>query len=434
MFLYVASTANLSVSLGDIPRFVPGKIQVVRRGSAAIVWIEDTFTRGVEGRDALIIEVRRPKIDQWPVVQLNWNLCAREVTLERRWSGEFTAYLGRRPTWILASHLRLVAWVCRGLPPGVTTLRPGQCVRISNGHLTERNIEIKHDARKNRLRFDYDKTVAKVRKLVKESVSRTTDSSALLLSGGVDSSVIAAVGKSAGKRFRPFVFGLEQLVRPQLESDDDFLHARKVARHFGLRLNEIRLESLRLIQNVPTAVALSETSRGTIIDDCVALIEVARILAESGYSTVWTGECADDLFGGFKFALRYYKGSSLRKYYWHELRVSLPNELSILQKIFEPWGISVVHPFWTRELKSLAEDLPLPFRVDPKRLMKRVLRDAFSGILPPGISERPKGVTRDTTQIRFVLESRFGTSRERYRPVFRKIFRNGFTWPARETN
>lgn len=434
MFLYVANCRNLTFSGEEISQFLPGQMRVMRNGRAAVFWIEDIFTRTLNKTQKLIIEVRRPKIDQCAIVQLVWNLKSGEVTLERRWSGEFTGYLAQSPTRILASHLRLVAWFFRGLPPGVRSVHPGYRIRIVQGRVTEEVIDLKKTAPLENSEFNYDETVTRVKKLVQQSISKSMDSSALLLSGGVDSSVVAAAGKSSGKKLYPYVFGLKRLVRPQLKSEDDFLYARKTARHLGLNLEEIRLEPRQLISNVPTAVGLSETSRGTIVDDCVALIEVAQILAKNGHSTVWTGECADDLFGGFKFALRYYKGARLKAYYRHELNVSLPDELCILQKIFEPWGISVIHPFWTAELKYLAEDLPLAFRVDSKRLMKRVLRDAFSDILPPEVCERPKGVTRDTTQIRFVLEHRFGTSRERYRPVFWRIFRDGFRWPRKRTN
>jgi asparagine synthetase B (glutamine-hydrolysing) len=434
MFLYLASTANLSVSPSRVPQFLAGKIRVLRHHDAALVWIEDKFTRTREGTGRVIIEVLRPSIDRQPIVRLSWSLSSGVVTLERTWSGEFTAYMARKPAWMLASHLRLIAWVCCGMPPGVTSLRPGRRLQIACGQITEEGIEAANHAMTKGLRLNYEETVARVRNLVHQSVKGSRGSGALLLSGGVDSSVIAAVGKSAGKNLFAFVFGLKCPIRPQKRLEDDFLHARNVAEHVGLPLEEIRLKPRQLIANVPAAVALSETPRGTIVDDCVALIEVARILSRRGYSTVWTGECADDLFGGFKFALRYYKGARLKSYYRHELGVSLPDELSILQKIFEPWGISVVHPFWNRELKSLCERLPLAFRLDSKRLMKQVLRDAFSDILPTEICERPKGITRDTTQIRFVLENRFGRSRERYRPIFHKIFRDGFRWPAKRIN
>jgi asparagine synthetase B (glutamine-hydrolysing) len=435
MFLYLTSAANLRLSRHDIPQFLPGEITVIRRRQAALLWIADEFTHAFERRGHLVIEVRRPLIDRQAVIHLSWNLASGEVTLERRWSGEFTAYMARKPGWILASHLRLLAWVCCGLPPGVRPLLAGYKVRIADEQTLEpRIMHMVDNARTDNSQYEYAETVARVRKLVCASVRGISGPGALLLSGGIDSSVIAAVGKLEGKKIFPFVFGLKETIRERKRAEDDLFHARRVTIHLGLKLEEILLEPRQLIANVPTAVALSETSRGTIVDDCVALMEVARILAKKGYTTVWTGECADDLFGGFKFALRYYRGARLKQYYRRELSVSLPDELCILQKIFEPWGISVVHPFWIPELKSLGQNLPLGFRLDSRRLMKRVLRDAFSDILPIEICERPKGITRDTTQIRFVLEGRFGTSRERYRPTFHKIFRDGFRWPTKRRN
>jgi asparagine synthase (glutamine-hydrolysing) len=255
----------------------------------------------------------------------------------------------------------------------------------------------------------------------------------LLLSGGIDSSVIAAAARLTGKDVSTFVFGLRHPLWQSKAEEDDLLHARRVANHTHLPHKQILLDRRILIHNVPSAIGLGETCRGTIIDDCVALMEVAQILAKSGFKTVWMGEAADDLFGGFKFALRYYRGAQLKKYFRHELDVSLPNELCIIQKVFEGVGISVVHPFWTKELKVMGYNLPLDCRVDSERLMKRILRDAFSDVLPHDICIRPKGITRDTTQIRWILEKRYGKSRERYRSIFHQIFQDGFKWPiARE--
>jgi asparagine synthetase B (glutamine-hydrolysing) len=139
----------------------------------------------------------------------------------------------------------------------------------------------------------------------------------------------------------------------------------------------------------------------------------------AGFRAVCVGEAADDLFGGFKFALRFYRGAALRKYYQRQLEIDLPDELAILQNLFRPWGISVVDPFWTRELLEVGYNLPLRYRLDARRLMKMVLRHAFAEALPAQIVERPKCVTRDATQIRDVLEQAFGRSRERYRPYLR---------------
>jgi asparagine synthetase B (glutamine-hydrolysing) len=429
MFLYIRDARGLSVAPVKEPEFLTGRIRTVIHNHECLIWTEDPFTEYQERSGRIEIGIRRPEIDREPLVKLVWELSSGEVTAVRRWSGEFSLYVAARPTCVIASHLRLIAWLFTGLPAATRLLQPGWRIKLAQGQFTEEKPESHRGCPKNS--FDYDAAIARIRRLVTESVRRVPIASALLLSGGVDSSVIAALGRQERRQLQPFVFGLARLVQPQREFENDFAFAKQMCTYLSCPLVEIRLERSCLVGNAAQAVAFAETPRGTIIDDCVALREVALVLKRRGFSTVVMGEAADDLFGGFKFALRYYRGKQLQQYFLHELNVSLPNELCIIQKMFEPWGISVVHPYWTRELKRLTENLPLDVRVDSKRLMKRILRDAFGDILPAEIKERPKGVTRDTTQIRLVMENRFGRSRERYRGLFRRIFRDGFRWPQK---
>jgi asparagine synthetase B (glutamine-hydrolysing) len=207
--------------------------------------------------------------------------------------------------------------------------------------------------------------------------------------------------------------------------ESDLLCARRVAEHLDLELTEIPVRDEELVENVPPAIYLAETPRGTIIDECAAMIPVARILAERGFDTVAMGESGDDLFGGFKFVLRYYRGAQLRKYYRHSLSIDIPDELMVLQNVLQPWKLSLVDPFWTRPLMQIGYNLPLRYRVDKARLLKTVLRDAFADALPPEIVSRPKCVLRDSTQVRYLLEKHFGRSRERYRPIFKEVMANG---------
>jgi asparagine synthetase B (glutamine-hydrolysing) len=406
-------------------------MQVQTNGAAALFWSNDEFTQFHRDGDSVCIDTKRSRIDKDPICRFQWNLVSGEVLVCRGWSGEFSVYMTRTPTTVLASHLRLLTWACRGSPPGVKRLQPGHSLRLD----TQNNGAQLHESRDTCFRghfpMDYVQTVREVRRLVCQSVAETKGPAALLLSGGIDSASIAAAARIAGRRLPAFVFSLRRPVREQPETENDLRFAREVSRYLDLPLQEILLDSRTLARNVPLAVGLAETCRGTIVDDCAALIEVASQIAHAGFKTVWMGEAADDLFGSFKFALRYYRGVQLRRYYRHELDVSLPDELAILQRIFEIWGISLVHPFWTADLKQIGYNMPLRYRVDSGRLMKMVLRDAFADHLPPEVVRRPKGVTRDTTQIRFLLERHFGRSRERYRAIFDRIFGEALQWPKR---
>ena len=112
-----------------------------------------------------------------------------------------------------------------------------------------------------------------------------------------------------------FTFSLDRPRFPQSDLESDLICARKVASHLS-----------------------------------IALVEVARRIQAAGFSQVWMGEAADDLFGSFKFALRYYRGPQLRAYYRTQLRRDLPNELAIIQNIFSWFNLSVIQPLWTEPL------------------------------------------------------------------------------------
>jgi asparagine synthetase B (glutamine-hydrolysing) len=408
--------------------YLCGPYHVLRHQEALLVWIEDSFTIGQQQADRVVVEVK-PRGDEDPICRLVWHLSTGIVSVRRRWSGEFTAYINKRDFFV-CSHLRLAVLAYGKVPPGTTLILPGS--RCTFSVLNSGPIRWKKDEKfREGFTMDYSSTVVTVKRLIHESVEERPKGVALLLSGGLDSSSVAAAARALGKNVHAFVFSLKRPMRQQIPEENDLACARIVSAHLRIPCTEILLNRRALVRNVPLAISLAETSRGTVIDDCAALIEVARVVSEAGYSTLWMGEAADDLFGSFKFPLRLYRGLRLRQYYQHELDVSLPNELAILQKVFEPWGIALVQPFWTQALKIIGYNLPVAFRVDPERLMKRVVRDAFANILPAEIVNRPKCITRDSTQVRDVLEAKFGCSRERYRPVFKKIFAQEGKWHAR---
>lgn len=428
MFIFTSNVAQTGLNRVFSATQMLGAWKIKRRGSAALAWLETPFIQVCESSDTLVVSLGRPR-EREPVCVVDWNLDGEHLTISRQWSGEFGILLVRRPVCIVTSHLRLAAAACGGAPVGMKPVAAGGSLRLNlRKPLLGKWKRLVSFRAANQL--NYADTVREVRKLIYASVQRLPESSGLLLSGGLDSSIIAAVARAFGRKLPVFVFAMNRIIQKQSEHERDLHYARIVAKHLGLSLTEILLESRQLARNVPLAILLTETSRGTIVDPCAALIEVAKQVSQTGISSLIMGEAADDLFGSFTFALRYMKGEALRSYYQHELDFGLPEEMANLQRAVEPWGLVLVDPFWTRELKAIGYNIPLSFRLDPARAMKRILRDAFEDLLPEEIIHRPKVVTRNGSQVRYALEKRFGISRERYRPIFRKIFKEGGPWPS----
>jgi asparagine synthetase B (glutamine-hydrolysing) len=396
---------------------VYGPTRTLTRNGARIVWIEDRFVRVHQSERRLSIECARPGFDAEPVCGVEWLFASGTLISRRRWSGEFGVWHWRKPP-IVATHLRLAA-VALGMArvPAPIRLPPAHELRLNLRTMQRTTVRTDH-LRAHGAR-DRIALVRKVRKHLRRSVREWRRPVALLLSGGIDSSAIAATAVEERRKIRAFVFTLARAIRPQPAEERDLPNARRVARHLGISLTELPIDAHTLQEQVPLAVTLAESARGTIVDECAAHVSVARALRRSGLDTVCVGEAADDLFGSFLFPLRFYRGAALRRYYQREIESGMPEELAVLQNVFRRWGISVIDPYWTRELVELGYNLPLAMRLDRHRLMKTVLREAFVDALPLDIVMRPKCVTRDATQIRDALERRFGRSRERYRRYFR---------------
>lgn len=416
-------TTNRSLLSGR--RF--GRLCVLEGATGVLVWSEDSFTLVKQRGRAVCVEIRRPDIDASPICLLEWDLATGDIRLRRSWSGEFTCYFSEQPP-IAASHRRFAAALMK---------RDLLLKRVAAGAVIEGRLGSASPLGLRQLpppkirRISYLDIVTQVRRLVTESVRRYARNGAtVMLSGGVDSSVIAAVASSLGIRVEAVTYALRN--PPQWEQDDtsDRLAAARVAAHLNIPHRILELDAVALRRNVDLAIFLSETSRGTIVDELTAHIEVARQLRSEGVCSVLTGEGADDLFGAFPSALRFYRGRQLAQFLRRELVEGLPDELAEIQNAYSPWGISLVHPYWIEELREIGYSLPVNYRVDRGRLMKRILREAFADLLPPAVLQRPKGVPRDCSQIRDVLAAVYGRNRDRYRPALRKIRIRRQLWPS----
>jgi asparagine synthetase B (glutamine-hydrolysing) len=428
MFFFTSNLAKVDLRRLDRLVAIPKLWNKHIVGEAGIVWLRTPFTTVAAIGREFVICLQRPQ-DPEPICELRWLRSSGELILTRRWSGELSVHVARSAERIIiTSHIKLAALACGGCPVEMKRLAPGHTLRLRLRR-PEQGQSTKARSSQASFAMTYAQTLAAVRREMYSSVSKLPDHFALLLSGGLDSSIIAAVARDLKKKVVPYVFSLDRPIVRQTRQESDLLCARIVAKHLGLRCKEIMLDATKLVKNVPLALLLAETPRGTIIDPCAALLEVAKRISHEGFSSVAMGEAADDLFGSFTFALRHTRGQGLRSYYRKELDVGLPDEMAVLQRIFEPWGISLLDPFWTLKFKNIGYNVPLSFRLDSRRLMKRVLRDAFAGMLPTEILMRPKVITRDGTQIRYALAKRFGVSRERYRPMFRRLFVEGRAWP-----
>jgi len=219
----------------------------------------------------------------------------------------------------------------------------------------------------------------------------------LLISGGLDSSVIAAIAmklaenrvddgeqsKAWWPRIHSFSIGLE--------GSPDLAAAQEVADAIGTvhpPLNFTIQEGLDALSEVIRHI---ETYDVTTIRASTPMYLMARKIKAMGIKMVLSGEGADELFGGY---LYFHMAPDEREFHEETVRKVLglhQYDCARANKSMMAWGIEARVPFLDREFIDYAMGLDPKAKMGGKgKIEKAVIREAFEGFLPEAILNRQK--------------------------------------------
>lgn len=219
----------------------------------------------------------------------------------------------------------------------------------------------------------------------------------VLLSGGLDSSVVSAVAKIyAGKRIESnstsdawwpqlhsFAIGLEG--SPDLEA------AAKVAKHINTVHHEINFTVQEGLDAIRDVIYHLETYDVTTIRASTPMYLMSRVIKSMGVKMVLSGEGADEIFGGY---LYFHKAPNAKEF--HEETIRKLNKLHMYDclranKSLAAWGVEGRVPFLDKEFMDVAMRLnPQDKMITPERMEKWVVRKAFEDYLPESVVWRQK--------------------------------------------
>ncbi len=219
----------------------------------------------------------------------------------------------------------------------------------------------------------------------------------VLLSGGLDSSVISAITKKYAAR-RIESGGREDAWWPQLHSfaiglkgAPDLAKARKVADFIGTVHHEIHYTVQEGLDALRDVIYFIETYDVTTVRASTPMYLLARVIKSMGIKMVLSGEGADEIFGGY---LYFHKAPDARAF--HEETVRKLSKLHLYDclranKSLAAWGVEGRVPFLDKEFLDVAMRLNPQAKMCPgKTIEKRVLREAFAGMLPADVTWRQK--------------------------------------------
>jgi asparagine synthase (glutamine-hydrolysing) len=219
----------------------------------------------------------------------------------------------------------------------------------------------------------------------------------VLLSGGLDSSIIAATARRFAAR-RVEEQGRAPAWWPQLhtfsiglDSSPDLSAARDAARHIGSVHHEFHFTVQEGLDALHDVIYHLETYDVTTIRAATPMYLMARRIRAMGVKMVLSGEGADEIFGGY---LYFHHAPDARAF--HEETIRKLDRLHLYDclranKAMAAWGVEARVPFLDREFMDVAMSIaPAAKMSGPGRMEKHILREAFEQDLPPSIAWRQK--------------------------------------------
>ncbi len=219
----------------------------------------------------------------------------------------------------------------------------------------------------------------------------------VLLSGGLDSSVISAIAKRYAAR-RVETDGEKAAWWPQLhsfaiglEGAPDLAKAREVADYIGTVHHEIHYTIQEGLDALRDVIYYIETYDVTTVRASTPMYLLARVIKSMGIKMVLSGEGADEIFGGY---LYFHKAPDARAF--HEETVRKLSKLYLYDclranKSLAAWGVEGRVPFLDKEFLDIAMRLNPKAKMCPgKTIEKKIVREAFSDMLPESVAWRQK--------------------------------------------
>ncbi|MGQ7806562.1 asparagine synthase B [Hafnia alvei] len=219
----------------------------------------------------------------------------------------------------------------------------------------------------------------------------------VLLSGGLDSSVISAITKKFAAR-RVEDGERSEAWWPQLhsfavglEGSPDLKAAQEVANHLGTVHHEIHFTVQEGLDAIRDVIYHIETYDVTTIRASTPMYLMARKIKAMGIKMVLSGEGADEVFGGY---LYFHKAPNAKEFHEETVRKLLALHMydcARANKAMSAWGVEARVPFLDKKFLDVAMRLnPQDKMCGNGKMEKYILRECFESYLPASVAWRQK--------------------------------------------
>ncbi len=325
----------------------------------------------------------------------------------------------------------------RTLLAAVEKLPPASWMRIDVNGQCEQQVwwTLPFGPKRDELGYELPEWRDKVLDGMREAVAirqRAAVDVGVLLSGGVDSSLLVALLREAGvENLSTFSIGFQDTGG---ERGDEFQYSDLIAKQFNTSHHQLRIGEHEIIEQLPAAFrAMSEPM---VSHDCIAFYLLSREVAKH-CKVVQSGQGADELFAGYHWYPQVDGASDPYAAYraaffdrehdeylatvqpqWHgedwagefvrehfaqpgavapvdrALRLDstimlVDDPVKRVDNMTMAWGLEARVPFLDHRLAELSARIPARFKLPDGG--KYVLKEAARAVIPAAVIDRPKG-------------------------------------------
>lgn len=323
-----------------------------------------------------------------------------EVVLARDPIGKKPVYYVEGYPFYFASETKAL----RGYRREVLRLDPGHVLSVSPQQISVRES---YRLEEPPIRItDLNDAVTRYAAVVQQAVRKRLaglDRAAVLLSGGVDSTLVARVIQELDVPVVGYCVGLED--------GADLVNGSRCAEELGIPLRTTYLTEDTVAGVLPEVIEAIELNGVVQVGAAIPMYLAAKMAAEDGHKVMFTGQGADELFGGYAWypsVAGTHGHLYLHQRLWEDIRTLYLDTLEREDRMTMAHGLELRAPFLDRDVIWTAMQISpaLKVRDGSDRVGKRVHRELARRQGVPGfVAEGKKLTAQHGSAIPDILEA-----------------------------
>jgi asparagine synthase (glutamine-hydrolysing) len=283
------------------------------------------------------------------------------IALVRDKIGVRQLYYGENDSFVAFASERKALWKV-GVKEPTKCVLPGHAILIkSNGLLQE--LEVAH-APVQSTKIIYKTMASSVnayqRALLMSMKKRTQDFKkvGIIFSGGIDSVIVAWLAKKMVPDVICYTAGIE--------GSTDIAFARYIAKKLKLKLRVNELTRDEVEQMIPEIISVIENTNAGQVEVAVPVYAAIKLAHEDGIKVMYTGQGADELFGGYSWYTKVVEKEGyqkLREHMTEDLLLLYKETLEREDKIAMAHSIEMREPFLDMEIIRVSMQMDMKLNV-----------------------------------------------------------------------